>query len=253
MRLAHKVAIVTGGAQGLGLAIARRFSMEGALVAVVDRNGDKASSVADEIGGIALGIDLADSAARHTVVGSVIERLGPIDILVNCHGICITEPMMEIREEKWRRTYETNTGSTFFLIQAVAETMIPRRTGAFVNLASNSAFLPKPEQVDYASSKAAIVSITRSAAAALGPYGIRVNGIAPGVIPTPMTEGIAEARAEIRGTTKEAMLAMFEPLTALKRLGTPEEVASAALFMASDDSSYVTGQTLEVCGGLLMR
>lgn len=252
-RLNGKVAVVTGGAQGLGLAIARRFAQEGAKVAVVDLNGEKAQEVAEEIGGIALGLDLADSASRGTIVPAVIERLGPIDILVNCHGICITEPMMEIQEEKWRRTFEINSNSTFFLIQAVAETMIPRGMGAIVNLASNSAFLPKPEQVDYAASKAAIVSLTRSAAAALGPYGIRVNGIAPGVIPTPMTEGIAQARAEIRGSTKEAMFAMFEPLTALKRLGTPEEVASAALFMASDDSSYVTGQTLEVCGGLLMR
>lgn len=253
MRLQGKVAIVTGGAQGLGLAIARRFAQEGAWVAIVDRNEAQARAAAEEIGGIALGVDLTDSESRHAIVPQVTEQLGPIDILVNCHGICITEPMMEIQEETWRRTFEINTGSTFFLIQAVAETMIPRRTGAIVNLASNSAFLPKPEQVDYAASKAAIVSLTRSAAAALGPYGIRVNGIAPGVIPTPMTEGIAQARAEIRGSTKEAMLAMFEPLTALKRLGTPAEVASAALFMASEDSSYVTGQTLEVCGGLLMR
>jgi NAD(P)-dependent dehydrogenase (short-subunit alcohol dehydrogenase family) len=253
MRLHGKVAIVTGGAQGLGLAIARRFAQEGARVAIVDRNESQARAIAEEIGGIALGVDLTDSESRNAIVPQVTEQLGPIDILVNCHGICITEPMMEIQEEKWRRTFEINTGSTFFLIQAVAEAMIPRRTGAIVNLASNSAFLPKPEQVDYAASKAAIVSLTRSAAASLGPYGIRVNAIAPGVIPTPMTEGIAQARAEIRGTTKEAMFAMFEPLTALKRLGTPEEVASAALFMASEDSSYVTGQTLDVCGGLLMR
>ena len=247
------MAVVTGGAQGLGRAIARRFALEGAWVAVVDRNGEKATAVAAEIGGIAVIADLADSPSRSSVVPAITDRLGPIDILVNCHGICVTEPMMGIQEETWRRTFETNTGSTFFLIQAVAETMIPRRTGVIVNLASNSAFLPKPEQVDYAASKAAIVSLTRSAAAALGPYGIRVNAIAPGVIPTPMTEGIAQARAEIRGATREAMFAMFEPLTALKRLGTPEEVASAALFMASDESSYVTGQTLEVCGGLLMR
>lgn len=253
MRLLDKVAIVTGGAQGLGLAIAHRFAQEGAKVAVVDRNRAKAAEVAAEIGGIALSIDLAEPESRNAIVPVVMEQLGPIDILVNCHGICLTEPMMEIQEEKWRRTFEINTGSTFFLIQAVAEAMIPRRTGAIVNLASNSAFLPKPEQVDYAASKAAIVSLTRSAAAALGPHGIRVNAIAPGVIPTPMTEGIAQARAEIRGSTKEAMFAMFEPLTALKRLGTPEEVANAALFMASDESSYVTGQTLEVCGGLLMR
>jgi NAD(P)-dependent dehydrogenase (short-subunit alcohol dehydrogenase family) len=252
-RLSGKVAIVTGGAQGLGLAIARRFAQEGARIAVVDRNGEGAMVAAAEIGGIALIADLADPQGRNSIVPTVTEKLGPIDILVNCHGICVTEPMMEIQEETWRRTFETNTGSTFFLIQAVAETMIPRRTGSIVNLASNSAFLPKPEQVDYAASKAAIVSLTRSAAAALGPYGIRVNAIAPGVIPTPMTEGIAQARAEIRGSTKEAMFAMFEPLIALKRLGTPEEVASAALFMASNESSYVTGQTLEVCGGLLMR
>ena len=201
----------------------------------------------------ALAVDLTDSVARRTVIPRVEEELGTVDVLVNCHGVCVTQPMEEIDESTWRRTFDVNLESTFFLLQAVAKSMKPRGGGTIVNLASNSAFLPKPEQVDYAASKAAIVSLTRSAAAALGPCGIRVNAIAPGVIPTPMTEGIAQARAEIRGSTKEEMLEMFAPLTALKRLGTPDEVAKVAVFLASDDSSYVTGQTLEVCGGLLMR
>lgn len=250
MRLGGRVAIVTGGAQGLGHAIVRRFLCEGCRVAVVDLN-TMSAHFGDEV--CVIGADLSNPEQRESVVPAVVEQLGPIDILVNCHGICNTGPMMEIKEESWRRTFDVNMTSTFFLIQAVAGVMIPRRRGAIVNLASNSAFLPKPEQADYAASKAAIVSMTRSAAASLGPHGIRVNAIAPGVIPTPMTEGIAQARAEIRGSTKEEMLAMFEPLTALKRLGTPDEVASVALFLASEDSSYVTGQTLEVCGGLLMR
>lgn len=204
-------------------------------------------------GDLILTADLTDSEARRTVVPQVEEALGPVDILVNCHGVCVTQPMEEIDEAGWRRTFDVNLESTFFLLQAAANSMKLRGAGAIVNLASNSAFLPRPEQVDYAATKAAIVSLTRSAAAALGPSGIRVNAIAPGVIPTPMTEGIAKARAEIRGSTKEEMLGMFAPLTALKRLGTPDEVAKVAVFLASDDSSYVTGQTLEVCGGLLMR
>ena len=246
MRLEGKVAIVTGGAQGLGLAIVRRFLQEGARVAVVDlKEGSE--------GTLSVIADLSDPISRKQVVPSVEDNLGPIDILVNCHGVCLTRPMAEIDEPSWSRTFEINTASIFFLIQDAARSMTFRSKGTIVNLASNSAFLPKPEQVDYAASKAAIVSLTRSAAAALGPHGVRVNAIAPGVIPTPMTEGIAQARAEIRGSTKEEMLGMFAPLTALKRLGTPEEVAKAVLFFASDDSSYITGQTLEVDGGLIMR
>ena len=246
MRLEGKVAIVTGGAQGLGLAIVRRFLQEGARVAVVDlKEGSE--------GTLSVIADLSDPISRKQVVPRVEDNLGPIDILVNCHGVCLTRPMTEIDEPSWSRTFEINTASIFFLIQDAARSMTLRSKGTIVNLASNSAFLPKPEQVDYAASKAAIVSLTRSAAAALGPHGVRVNAIAPGVIPTPMTEGIAQARAEIRGSTKEEMLGMFAPLTALKRLGTPEEVAKAVLFFASDDSSYITGQTLEVDGGLVMR
>jgi len=244
VRLDGKVAIVTGGAQGLGLAIVRRFLAEGAKVAVVD-------ITASPEGSLALTADLTASGIAATVVTQTQETLGSIDILVNCHGVCVTQPMDAIDPTTWQRTFDVNVQSTFFLIQEVAKSM--KSGGAIVNLASNSAFLPKPEQVDYAASKAAIVSLTRSVAAALGPKGIRANAIAPGVIPTPMTEGIAQARAEIRGSTKEEMLEMFAPLTALKRLGTPDEVAKVAVFLASDDSSYVTGQTLEVCGGLLMR
>lgn len=253
MKLAGRVAVVTGGAQGIGLAIARRFVREGSRVAVVDRNEmavGKLSAAERELGLVA---DLGDSEARKSIVAAVSADLGPIDVLVNCHGICLTESMMDVSEEGWQRTHDVNAGSTFFLIQEVARGMIPRAKGAIVNLASNSAFLPKTEQIAYAASKAAIVSLTRSTAAALGPHGIRVNAIAPGVIPTPMTEGIAEARAQIRGRTKEEMLEMFAPQTALRRLGTPDEVANAALFLVSDEASYITGQTLEVCGGLLMR
>lgn len=224
----------------------QRFRDEGARIVAVDRQR------AVE-GDLILEEDLSLPAAGSRVVSQAETRVGPIDILVNCHGICLTQPMEELGEEDWARTFGVNVQATFFLLQEVAKSMKPRGTGAIVNLASNSAFLPKPEQVDYAASKAAVVSLTRSAAAALGPFGIRVNAIAPGVIPTPMTEGIAQARAEIRGSTKEEMLQMFAPMTALKRLGTPDEVAKAALFLASDDASYVTGQTLEVCGGLLMR
>ncbi|RYG63891.1 SDR family oxidoreductase, partial [bacterium] len=242
-----------GGAQGLGLAVAQRFVREGASVVIVDRNVAQAEAMAEEMGASSFGADLGDAESRSAVVPNVLERFGTLDILVNCHGVIATRPLMEVDPAQWGRTFAINTEATFFLIQDAARAMIPRGGGSIVNLASNSAFLPKTEQADYAASKAAIVSLTRSTAMALGPHGIRVNAIAPGVIPTPMTEGIAQARAEIRGTTKEEMLGMFEPLTALKRLGTPEEVASAVLFMASDDSAYVTGQTLEVCGGLLMR
>lgn len=239
--LLGQVAIVTGAAQGIGLAIAEAFELEGASVARVDRQAGPYV------------FDVAETGGIEALLDRIEEDLGPISTLVNAAGICPTRGFFDIDEPTFRHVFDVNVTGAFFLTQAVARRMVPRRAGSVVNIASVSGFMPKLEQLDYGASKAALVSITRSAAASLGPFGIRVNAIAPGVIDTPLTAAIAEQRGEIRGMPPaETLRPVIESLP-MRRIGTANEVASVAIFLASDASSYVTGQTIDVCGGQLMR
>lgn len=233
--------LVTGAAQGIGKAIADAFEANGLQVARVDR----------QPGGYEF--DVSDTAAIPALLDRVEADLGAIDVLVNAAGICPTRPFFEVDEPTFRHVLEINVVGPFFLLQAVAGRMADRRRGSIVNIASVSGFIPKLEQLDYGASKAALVSITRSAAASLGRFGVRVNAIAPGVIDTPLTQAIAKQRAAIRGIAPAATLEPVLSALPLGRIGTPEEVASLAVFLASDAASYITGQTIDVCGGQLMR
>lgn len=257
-RLSGKNAIVTGAAQGIGRAILIAFAKEGANVLAVDRSEelvvDALEEAADyDIKALEMGCDLSNIHSLDAVIHRAETDLGEVDILVNCAGICLTRDMMEIDEETWRDVFAVNVMAPFFLTQAAAKRMIPRGYGNIINMASISGMLPKLEQIDYGASKAALISITRSTALCLGPHGIRVNAIAPGVIATPLTQSIAEQRAEIRGVTPEETLAPVLSATPLRRIGTVEEVANLAVFLASDEASYITGQTYVVDGGFLMR
>lgn len=252
-RLEGRVALVTGAAQGIGAAIARAFSAEGARVACVDLQAAEVEAVASTIEGKAFGFDLADTSAIPGLVDSVESALGPITILVNCAGICPTQGFDQITEAVLRKTFDINVIGPFMLLHNVGSRMASRDGGSIINVASISAFLPKLEQLEYGASKAAIVSMTRSAALSLGPKGVRVNAIAPGVIDTPMTQANAERRSKIRGITKEEALQPLIDAAAVRRMGSPEEVASLVVFLASGESSFISGQTIDVCGGQLMR
>lgn len=254
-RLEGKVALITGAAQGIGAAIARAFVAEGAKVALIDLQADLLVALANELEGAeAFPFDITRLDSISLLVDQVEEKLGPVDILVNSAGICPTHGFDEATPAALQRVMEVNLVAPFTLLQEVAKRMKSSgRSGAIINLASISAFLPKLEQLEYGASKAALVSITRSAAASLGPYGMRVNAIAPGVIETPLTHQIAGQRAEIRGVSAEETLRPIIEATPLRRIGIPEEVADMAVFLASDVSSFITGQTFDVCGGQLMR
>lgn len=240
-RLEGKSALVTGAGQGIGAAILELFRSEGATTWGVDRTP----------GATDFTLDLAEIDQIPAFVGSL---PGTPDILVNCAGIALTRPFFEVEAEGFERTFRVNVTASFLLMQEVSKFLVKSgRPGSIINMASNSGLMPKLEQLDYGASKAAVISMSRSAALSLGPHGIRVNAIAPGVIDTPLTQSIALMRSELRGVSPEETLRPVLEGLPLRRMGTADEVAQVALFLASDDSSFVTGQTYLVDGGQWMH
>ena len=239
-RLQDKTAIITGAAQGLGLAIATRFVGEGARVLLADINDAAVTNVARSLGQTAICIDVSRRADIQRMSTVALNELGHIDILVNNAGVFRATPLLDLTEEEFNRMLAVNLHSTLFAIQAIAPQMIPRRRGSIINMASVAATLASPGAAAYCMSKAAVVQLTNVAAIELAPHGIRVNAIGPGTIATEMAQG-AYSNPEL----KDKIL----PRTPLGRMGEPEEIAGVALFLATDDSSYITGKTLYADGG----
>ena len=243
--LAGKVAIVTGASRGIGQAIAERFATEGARVVVNYLAGAAgANAVVDQIaatGGEAIAVqaDVASSADVAALVAAALERFGRVDILVNNAGVMFTKPTRETTEAEWDQTIATNLKGPYLCSKAVAPIMIRQGSGAIVNISSNSG-LYHPSAMrftEYVVSKAGVNGLTKAMALAFGPQ-IRVNAICPGWIRTDMLE-------EIDPAIHERIL----DETALKRWGTPADIASAAVYLASDESSFVTGELHIVAGG----
>ncbi|MFC1823706.1 SDR family NAD(P)-dependent oxidoreductase [Thermodesulfobacteriota bacterium] len=253
MILQDRVAIVTGAGSGIGEGIALRFSQEGAKVAVVDMDRQKASETAEKIkisGKIALPLeaDVSKSQDADRVVGEVKQQFGPIHILINNAGIRYASSLLEMTEEEWKRTLEVNLGGVFHFTQSVAREMIEDKIdGRIVNMSSIAAFKAVRNRAAYCTSKAAIIALTKVAALELAEYQIRVNAIAPGVIDTPLT-------AQHKAGMEEDSQAVRSFLSALPlgRWGQPSDVASAALFLVSDESGYITGETLTVDAGMMV-
>ncbi|HAY14297.1 MAG TPA: SDR family oxidoreductase [Fimbriimonadaceae bacterium] len=238
---AGKTVLVTGAAQGIGQAIAEAFRAEGATVLGLDR----------QAGATEITFDLSEVSGIHALIDGL--ETCP-DVLVNAAGICHTRRMLDIDLPSFEQTFRINVTAAFALMQATAARLIREgRTGCVINIASNSGFVPKLEQADYGASKAALVSLTRSAALSLGPSGIRVNAIAPGIIDTPLTQSIAVQRGEVRGVAPEETLRPVIANLPLGRMGQPEEIAQMAVFLASARAAYITGQTILVDGGQWMR
>jgi D-sorbitol dehydrogenase (acceptor) len=266
-RLDGKVAIVTGAGQGIGKDIAARLAREGAHVVVAERDPETAAAAAAAIEAqgrqaVAYAVDVADVAAVRRMVAVIVQQTGRIDILVNNAGITQTKPMLDLTEEDWDRIVGVNQRGLFFCLQAVASQMVrqvPADTkaagrarqswGKIVNLASVAGQRARPLAVHYAASKAAVISITQSAALALAVYNINVNAVAPGVISTPMWQQIDLDRGRLLGLTPGAVLAQYNETIPLKRVGHPEDIAGAVAFLCSPDADYMTGCTLNVDGG----
>ncbi len=244
--LAGKIALITGGASGIGKAIALKLADLGCQVAVNDLPGnpDIAMTV-DEItgkGGAAFSAaaSVTDSAALKAAINQIVEKYGRIDILVNNAGIVKQNLILRISEEDWDQVLDTNLKGAFLCTRLALRSMLGLGWGRIINLASVAGISGNMGRVDYAASKGGLIAFTRSLAAELGSRNITVNAIAPGIIDSPMTQALPQAM-------KDAVLSR----TSVRRLGTPQEVANLAAFLASDRAGYITGQVIRIDGGIV--
>lgn len=241
--LSGKNAVVTGSTRGIGRAVAQALADAGARVAVVGRDAEKASAVAAQIGRDAAGFgcDVSDTAQVAQLIGDVEKAFGGIDILVNNAGITRDNLVMRLKDEDWDDVLNANLRGAFAAIRAASRGMMKKRSGRIINMASVVGLNGNKGQANYAASKAGLIALTKSVAKELGSRNILVNAIAPGFIETEMTDAMtAEARTALNG------------LIPLERLGKPEDIAAAVVFLASDHASYITGQVLVVDGGMVM-
>ncbi len=239
MNVKDRVAIVTGSGQGIGEGIARVLAGAGARVVINDLMPAKVSEVVDSLGDPAVGhaADVSTAEGAKGLIEAAIEAFGRVDILVNNVGMARDGWLVKMSEEDWDTVIRVNLKSQFLTCRAVAPTMMEQKSGRIVNIASR-AWLGGPGQANYAASKGGVISLTRTLALELARYGITANCIAPALVDTPLFRGLKE----------EVQERLIKTIPA-RRIGTPEDIGNAALFLASDESSYVTGQTLYVCGG----
>ena len=241
-----QVAIVTGGATGIGRAIVDVLARDGATVAVVARNLERAEAACAEVraaGGAAqaFAADVADAAAVQAAFDAVLKALGRIDILVNNSGVTRDGLVLRMTDAQWSEVLATNLTGTFHCCRAAARTLLKQKSGRIVNITSVVGQMGNPGQANYVASKAGVIGLTKTLARELGKSGVRVNAVAPGFIETPMTAAVPQG-----------VLASMAEKTPLLRLGKPEEIAAVYCFLASDDASYITGAVINVDGGLVV-
>jgi 3-oxoacyl-[acyl-carrier protein] reductase len=239
-----RTALVTGGSRGIGRAICVRLALDGARVAVnYERNESAAQETLELIRqagseGMAVQGDVGRPEHIERMVARTRERFGPVELMVNNAAICRHAPHDQLTFAEWKRNFEVNLDSVFLTTWAVKEEMIARRFGRIVNVSSLAGLIKKKDMIPYATSKAAVIALTRSCADALAPYNIRVNCLAPGLTDTDMGQ-----------SGSPELLAQLVAATPLGRMAQPEEMASVVRFLLSEESSYITGQTIVACGG----
>ncbi|UCG92174.1 MAG: 3-oxoacyl-[acyl-carrier-protein] reductase [candidate division WOR-3 bacterium] len=243
MILGKKVALITGAARGIGAAIAERFIQEGAQVVISDVDADAGTETAERLGDSSrfYQMNIAEEEEVNTTVERIIADLKKIDVLVNNAGITNDKLLLRMTSEDWERVIKINLTGTFLVTKAVMKHMIKQRYGRIINMASIIGLIGNFGQANYAASKAGVIAFTKSCAKELASRNITVNAIAPGFIETSMTQALSE---DIKQNYKK--------LIPLGRFGQPEDVALLALYLASDQSSYVTGQVICIDGGMVM-
>jgi 3-oxoacyl-[acyl-carrier protein] reductase len=244
--LTNQIAVITGAGRGIGRAIALGFAAEGANIVCVSRSAENAERVANEVRALgrtswAYGVDVADAAAVQGNVETILAAAGRVDILVNNAGITRDGLLVRMSEEDWDTVLDTNLKGAFLFTKALSRPFMKQRSGRIINIASIVGLIGNAGQCNYASSKAALIGFTKSAARELASRGILVNAIAPGFIDTDMTSGLKE----------ELKTEMLKTIP-LGTFGRPVDIASAALFLAGPGASYMTGQVLTVDGGMVM-
>ena len=247
MRFENQVAVVTGAGRGIGQAIAVRLASEGARVACISRTQTNAKKTASEINATqpdaakAYAVDVADHAAVQKVGAQILEDFGRIDILVNNAGVTRDGLSMRMSTEDWDVVINTNLKGAFNFVQATERAMIKQRSGRIINISSVIGLIGNAGQTNYAASKAGLIGLSKSLARELASRNITVNAVAPGFIKTDMTAGLSD---EIKKTLQSKI--------PLGKTGTPEDIASAVVFLASAEASYITGQVICVDGGIVM-
>lgn len=242
LRLQDRSAVVTGAARGIGRAIVERLIAEGANVLMCDIDEVTLTRAARELGQPHARVDVARVAELERMIETAVARFGALDVLVNNAGITHDADLLTLQERDFERVMAVNLKSTLFATQAAARHMIPRKRGSIVNVSSVTALLAHPMQIPYVISKAAVKQATNVTALALAPHNIRVNAVGPGTIESEMSQSVLAG---------DAVQAMVRSRTPLGRFGKPEEIAATVAFLASDDASYITGQTVYVEGGRL--
>jgi 3-oxoacyl-[acyl-carrier protein] reductase len=245
-QLTGQIAVVTGAGRGIGRAIALKFAAEGADVVCVSRTAENSERVAEEIRALgrkawAYAVDVSDGAAVNTAVESILAASGRVDILVNNAGVTRDGLLVRMSEADWDTVLDTNLKGAFLFTKALTRAFMKQRSGRVINIASIVGLIGNAGQCNYASSKAALIGFTKSAARELASRGVLVNAVAPGFVDTDMTSGL-----------KEELKADLLKSIPLGSFGQPEDIAQAALFLASPASRYITGQVLTVDGGMVM-
>ncbi len=256
--LGGKVALVTGGGRGIGRGVSLRLAAEGCAIAVVDLDAGAAASTADEIsgrGGVACGLeaDVSDEAMVAKLMPRAARELGSVPDIAICNaGIQQRKDLFEISGDDFDRLLAVNARGCLLTMKAAGQAMAEMSRGAIVATASISGRMADPYGAHYAASKAAVISLVKSFALALAPSGVRVNAVAPGIVDTDLLAASNEAIARMRGQSADDVRRAREAAVPLRRAATPDDIAAAVAFLASEDASYITGECLHVAGGQLM-
>ncbi|MEP6696171.1 MAG: glucose 1-dehydrogenase [Pseudonocardiales bacterium] len=257
MQFEDKVAIITGSASGMGRAMALAFAREGATVVVADLNEEGADRVVAEIGAqggkaSAAKLNVADPEESKALVTDVVQRYGHLDILINNAGVGLIKEVWETTPEEWDRIFAVNVKGLFFMAQAAAEPMRAQRSGRIINLGSIAGRRGEALVAAYCASKAAVININQSLALALAPYGVTVNAMAPGVVDTPYWKEVDKQFGAITGKAEGETFRDVAKDIPLGRTSVPEDVVPLALFLAGPGADYITAQTYNVEGGMVM-